>query len=58
MSGVSHEVHHRNLRPAVISLACENMLGRPVEEEEFYLVYFYVLMSWGPPGGQQTEYNT
>ena len=21
-------------------------------------LYFYVLMSWGPTGGQQTEYNT
>ena len=23
-----------------------------------YYFYFYVLMSWGPTGGQQTEYNT
>ena len=24
----------------------------------FTFFYFYVLMSWGPKGGQQTEYNT
>ena len=23
-----------------------------------HLLYFYILMSWGPTGGQQTEYNT